>query len=100
RNVIGHKTLRMLCATPMGHRAKASHCLILGAGLQNKGSCCDQIRRSDTRCNSVDEGTTSEAIAKSLQREILKLQGCAVAYAMKQGSAQSSKLRTTPLSRL
>ena len=27
----------------MGHRAKASHCLILAAGLQAKGSCCGPI---------------------------------------------------------
>jgi len=46
RNVIGHRTLRMPCATRMGHRAKASHCLILAAGLQNKGSCCGPIRRT------------------------------------------------------
>ena len=26
-------------------RAKASHCLILAAGLRTKGSCCDQFAR-------------------------------------------------------
>src|SRR6266566_6126812 len=44
----------MRCATRMGHRAKASHCLILAAGLQNKGSCCDRFGGSMLECNSVD----------------------------------------------
>jgi len=34
-------------------RAKASHCLILAAGLRTKGSCCDQFDGSTLECNSA-----------------------------------------------
>src|SRR5215831_11248213 len=60
RNVIGHRTLRMPCATRMGHRAKASHCLILAAGLRTKGSCCDRFDGSTLECNSVVQQAPSK----------------------------------------
>src|SRR5262249_42191208 len=68
RNVIGHRTLRMPCATRMGHRAKASHCLILAAGLRTKGSCCDRFDGSTLECNSVVE----QALSKTSLAEVVR----------------------------
>ena len=46
-----------LVGTTMGagqrDRAKASHCLILAAGLRTKGSCCDRFDGSTLECNSA-----------------------------------------------
>jgi hypothetical protein len=46
----------------MGHRAKASHCLILAAGPQTKGSCCDRFDANDAVEQALGKTSFAELV--------------------------------------
>src|SRR5260370_41290862 len=91
RNVIGHRTLRMPCATRMGHRAKASHCLISAAGLRTEGSCCDRFDGSTLECNSAVE----QALSKPSLAELVRGGGHISPKYNRHGHVQSKGVTTT-----